>query len=111
MSLDSRISLKELANQIGADLHGDPDKEVLGLNTLDLASAEEVAFIARESFVGALSSTGAGALICSSELADRFPGNKLIGEDPYLLYAKCTKIFKELSNSTIDIGISELVKK
>ena len=28
MSLDSRISLKELANQIGADLHGDPDKEV-----------------------------------------------------------------------------------
>ncbi len=108
MSLDSRISLKELANQIGADLHGDPDKEVLGLNTLDLASAEEVAFIARESFVGALSSTGAGALICSSELADRFSGNKLIGEDPYLLYAKCTKVFKDMVKPSFGNGISDL---
>ena len=108
MSLVSGISLKELANKIGADLEGDPDKEILGLNTLDMASSHEIAFIARESFLSSLSSTKAGALICSSDLSKEYSGNKLIGNDPYLLYAKCTKIFKELSNSSINIGISEL---
>ena len=94
MSLVSRISLKELAQQIEAELEGDPDKEVLGLNTLDDASNDEVAFIARESFLPSLSSTKAGALICSIELSNGYTGNKLIGEDPYLIYAKCTKVFK-----------------
>ena len=108
MSLDSGISLKELAHEIGADLQGDPDKEVLGLNTLDLASSDEVAFISRESYVSSLSSTNAGALICSKDLSEGFAGNKLIGEDPYFLYAKCTKIFKDLTSNNLDFGISDL---
>ena len=108
MSLDSGISLKELARKIGADLQGDPDKEVLGLNTLDLASSDEVAFISRESYISSISSTSAGALICSKDLSEGFVGNKLIGEDPYFLYAKCTKIFKELSSNNLDFGISDL---
>ncbi len=110
MSLVSRISLKELAQQIEAELEGDPDKEVLGLNTLDDASNDEVAFIARESFLPSLSSTKAGALICSIDLSNGYTGNKLIGEDPYLLYAKCTKVFKDLVDSSADEGISDLVK-
>ena len=96
MSLVSGISLKELASKIGADLEGDPKKEVSGLNTLDLASKNEVAFIARESFVSSLDSTKAGALICSNDLSKGYIGNKLIGDDPYLLYAKCTKVFKAI---------------
>jgi len=108
VSLVSGISLKELAYQIGADLEGDPNKEVVGLNTLDTASFDEVAFIARESFLSSLSSTKAGALICSNNLSKGYSGNKLIGKDPYLLYARCTKIFKELSNPTMKIGISKL---
>ena len=110
MSLVSGISLKELATKIGADLEGDPKKEVSGLNTLDLASKNEVAFIARESFLPSLSSTKAGALICSIDLSNGYTGNKLIGEDPYLLYAKCTKVFKDLADSSADEGISDLVK-
>tara|TARA_Y100001970_G_scaffold205377_1_gene250089 strand:- start:147 stop:1154 length:1008 start_codon:yes stop_codon:yes gene_type:complete len=108
VSFVSGISLKELAHLIGADLEGDGKKEVLGLNTLDLASVDEVAFIARESFISSLSSTKAGALICSNDLSKSYKGNKLIGEDPYLLYAKCTKIFKEFSNLATDIGVSKL---
>ncbi len=108
MSLVSGISLKELAHKIGADLEGDSDKLVLGLNTLDEASFDEVAFIARESFLSFLPHTKAGALICSNDLSKGYPGNKLIGKDPYLLYAKCTKVFKELSNSNTDVGISKL---
>ena len=108
MSLVSGISLKELATKIGADLEGDPKKEVSGLNTLDLASKNEVAFIARESFMSSLSSTKAGALICSNDLSKGYIGNKLIGDDPYLLYAKCTKVFKALENSGIEKGVSKL---
>jgi len=108
VSLDSGITLKELAHQIGADLEGDPNKEVLGLNTLDLASTDEVSFIARKSFLSSLPSSKAGALICSNDLSEGYSGNKLVGEDPYLLYARCTKVFKELTNKSPNLGISEL---
>ena len=108
MSLVSGISLKELAQQIEAELEGDPNKEVLGLNTLDAASDDEVAFIARESFLPSLSSTKAGALICSNELSEGYTGNKIIGENPYLLYAKCTKIFKGMGIQESNFGISKL---
>jgi len=108
VSLVSGISLKELAQQIEAELEGDPNKEVLGLNTLDAASDDEVAFIARESFLPSLSSTKAGALICSNELSEGYTGNKIIGENPYLLYAKCTKIFKGMGIQESNFGISKL---
>ena len=108
MSLVSGISLKELAQKIGADLEGDPDKEVVGLNTLDSASNNEVSFIARKSFLSSLPSSKAGALICSNDLSEGYSGNKLIGEDPYLLYARCTKVFKELINKSPILGISKL---
>ena len=108
MSLVSGISLKELAHKIGADLEGDPDKEVLGLNTLDSASNDEVSFIARKSFLSSLPSSKAGALICSKDLSEGYSSNKLIGEDPYLLYARCTKVFKELANKSTNLGVSEL---
>ncbi len=110
MSLVSGISLKELAQKIGADLAGDPDKEVVGLNTLDSASSNEVSFIARKSFLSSLPSSKAGALICSNDLSEGYSGNKLIGEDPYLLYARCTKVFKELMNKSPILGISELAQ-
>ena len=108
MSLDSGISLKELAKKIGADLKGDPNKKVVGLNTLDSASSNEVSFIARKSFLSSLPLSKAGALICSNDLSEGYSGNKLIGDDPYLLYARCTKVFKELINKSTHLGISEL---
>tara|TARA_B100001173_G_scaffold79683_1_gene68023 strand:+ start:334 stop:1341 length:1008 start_codon:yes stop_codon:yes gene_type:complete len=108
VSLVSGISLRELAQKIGADLEGDPNKEVLGLNTLDLASNDEVSFIARKSFLSSLPLSKAGALICSNDLSESYSGNKLIGDDPYLLYARCTKVFKELINKSTHLGISEL---
>jgi len=110
VSLVSGISLKELAQKIGADLEGDADKEVVGLNTLDLASNNEVSFIARKSFLSSLPLSKAGALICSNDLSEGYSGNKLIGEDPYLLYARCTKVFKELINKSPILGISKLAQ-
>ena len=110
MSLVSGISLKELAQKIGANLEGDPDKEVVGLNTLDSASANEISFIARKSFLSSLPLSKAGALICSNDLSEGYSGNKLIGEDPYLLYARCTKVFKELTNISPILGISKFVQ-
>ena len=94
MSLDSGISLKQIALTIGARLEGDPEKKIIGINTLRSASSQEISFIARDSFAEQLSETKSGALICSEDYTDKFSGNKLIGEDPYLLYAKCTKLFK-----------------
>jgi UDP-3-O-[3-hydroxymyristoyl] glucosamine N-acyltransferase len=100
------FKLSELANILEAELDGNPDTEIFGLSSLDLASEEDISFISRESFIPQLQSTNAAAIICSKALSDHYKGNKLISDDPYLLYAKCSSLFK--SKPLQNPGISKL---
>ncbi|WP_317931887.1 UDP-3-O-(3-hydroxymyristoyl)glucosamine N-acyltransferase [Halioxenophilus sp. WMMB6] len=89
------ISLSELANQIGAELRGDELYAVSGLNTPDQATAAQVAFVARAEFLPQLAGTKAGAVILTQAGAEAsgFQGNCLLVDDPYLAYAKASRLF------------------
>jgi len=100
------FKLSELANILEAELDGNPDIEIFGLSSLDLASEKDISFISRESFIPHLQSTNAAAIICSKALSDHYKGSKLISDDPYLLYAKCSSLFK--SKPLQNPGISKL---
>jgi UDP-3-O-[3-hydroxymyristoyl] glucosamine N-acyltransferase len=100
------FKLSELANILEAELDGNPDIEIFGLSSLDLASEKDISFISRESFIPQLQSTNAAAIICSKALSDHYKGSKLISDDPYLLYAKCSSLFK--SKPLQNPGISKL---
>ena len=106
MSSPKSFKLSQLATLLGAELEGDPDKEVIGINSLAEASDSEVSFLAREAYIPQLASSKAGAVICDSETSKIFNGNKIICSNPYLIYANCTKLFKE--NPTTQEGISKL---
>ena len=95
MSSLKSFKLSQLAEILGAELEGDPSKEIIGINTLETSSEQDISFIARESYLTQLSTTKAGAVICSTEYSEFFRGNKLICENPYLTYARCTELFKE----------------
>ena len=106
MSPLTSFKLSELANILEAELDGNPDIEIFGLSSLDLASEKDISFISRESFIPQLQSTSAAAIICSKALSDHYKGSKLISDDPYLLYAKCSSLFK--SKPLQNPGISKL---
>jgi len=106
VSSPKRFKLSQLASLLGAELEGDPDKEIIGINSLAGASDSEVSFLAREAYVSQLASSKAGAIICDSKTSKLFDGNKLICRNPYLVYANCTKLFKEKTST--QEGISKL---
>ena len=106
MSSLKSFKLSQLAEILGAELEGDPSKEIIGINTLENSLDQEVSFIARESYLTKLSTTKAGAVICNTDYSELFTGNKLICENPYLTYARCTELFKE--KPSIKTGISSL---
>ena len=55
MSSLKSFKLSELAKILGAELEGDPSKEIIGINTLEKSLEQEISFIARESYLTELS--------------------------------------------------------
>ena len=106
MSSLKSFKLSELAEILGAELEGDPSKEIIGINTIEKSLNQEISYISRQSFLKHLSTTKAGAIICNVDYSELFTGNKLICENPYLTYARCTELFKE--KPPIKKGISSL---
>ncbi len=96
-------SLAELANMLEAEVIGDPNYVISALSTLEKAGAGELSFIANPVYQKYLSTTSAGALLIKPELADIFPGNKLVLKNPYLGFAKATALFS--LQQQLDVGI------
>ncbi len=108
MTSKSSIKLGLLAKEIGAELKGDPDLEVYGINTLLEAKRDEVSFLTRDHFLSELSKTNAAAVIVSKSKKDLiFSRCLLIGENPHLMYAKTTQVFKSLNEGEVKPSISK----
>lgn len=87
------ISLKELAERIGASVRGDDAFVVEGLATLAKAESHHVAFLANPKYQAQLETTQAGAVILHPDLADQVQGHALVSKNPYLSYAKAAQYF------------------
>jgi len=93
MTYTNNYTLAELAEHIGAQLQGDADTEINGLHTLQDAKAGQLSFLANPSYQRYLETTEATAVILHPDMAPAFGGNKLVIDDPYLAYAKLSKLF------------------
>ncbi|MFB9887006.1 UDP-3-O-(3-hydroxymyristoyl)glucosamine N-acyltransferase [Balneatrix alpica] len=90
----SRIyTLAELADFLGAALHGDGQLKVAGLATLKTAQAHQLSFLANPKYVRDLAETNAAAVILSAEHQDKCPVPALVLDNPYLGYAKVSHLF------------------
>ncbi len=64
----TRITVRQLAKQIGAELVGDGAGYISGVNTIEAANKNDVAFITNEKYIRKLQHLQAGAIITAKKL-------------------------------------------
>jgi len=85
------MTLAELANLINAELRGDADAQIIGVNSLDAAQAGQVTLIADAARLPQVKNSSASAFIVPLKLADsdKLAGsNLLIAKDAKLAFAR-----------------------
>lgn len=87
------ISLRELSEQLGAELHGDPGLRVHGIGTLQDATRGEVSFFANSRYRRQLKATRASAVILASDALSICPAAALVVDNPYLGFARAAAFF------------------
>ncbi|NHN37714.1 UDP-3-O-(3-hydroxymyristoyl)glucosamine N-acyltransferase [Pseudomaricurvus alcaniphilus] len=85
-------TLQELATLIGADLEGDGDCHISGINTLQSAQPGDISFLANPAYQKYLPDTRASAVIMRADSREVFAGNRLLSTNPYLCYAKLSQV-------------------
>lgn len=86
-------ALGTLAAALELELKGDPDYEIRSLATLESATAHDLSFVSEKKHLTKLKKTLAGAVILHPDWSDRWPGNALLSEAPYITYAKASVLF------------------
>ncbi|WP_045861565.1 UDP-3-O-(3-hydroxymyristoyl)glucosamine N-acyltransferase [Teredinibacter purpureus] len=88
------FSLKYLAEFLDCEWVGEATYEVSAIETLELAQGNHLTFLAQDKFAKHLPACRAGVLVVKAAQSDTFEGNKLLVDDPYMAYAKLSRIFE-----------------
>ena len=98
------LRLSHIADRLGLILQGE-DAEVVGVNTLESASSDEISFLANPRYTDQLASTRACAVILSQEHAGQVR-RALISQNPYQDFGRVLELFAHPQGSFS--GISPL---
>src|SRR5690606_34171678 len=91
--MNNSFTLQKLAEYLGAEWIGDPQHSVSGIASLDRAEAHHLSFVSKKQFESHLQTTRAGIVIIKNDTTAPERVNVLRVPDPYLAYAKATKLF------------------
>lgn len=83
-----KFSLEQLADFTGCRIKGDTTVVIDSVAAIDEANEGHISFISNPKYIKSLEGCSASAVVLSQELAENFPGNSLISEDPYLTIAE-----------------------
>jgi len=88
------MKLSEIASIIDVDFQGN-DVDIIGINTLKDAKANEISFVSNAKYVKEIKSTNAAAVIISQDVKDAVPQGcfALVVENPYWSMAILSKYF------------------
>lgn len=86
------LTLGEIADNIDAELQGDPARAIANVAPLHQAGREHLSFLANRRYLAFLKTTGAAAVIVAAADAPACPAARLICADPYLAYAKAARL-------------------
>ena len=93
--VDREWSLGWLAEQLGAELRGDPGRTVRALAPLGAAGEGDLSFLANRRYLPDLRLTRATAVIVAPRDADASPTDVLVLANPYLGYARAAALMAE----------------
>lgn len=92
------ITLGELVLALGGQLHGDPSVCIERLAPLDTASPTDLSFLSNPRYQAQLAASRAACVIVASSMeqiaAQR--GAYIVADDPYVLFARATQLWKRL---------------
>ncbi|GHE85395.1 UDP-3-O-(3-hydroxymyristoyl)glucosamine N-acyltransferase [Thalassotalea profundi] len=80
-------TLQEIADKIGASVHGDGNCQITSLATLADANIGNIAFLSNSKYKSQLTNTKASAVIVNEECLADCPSNALVMKNPYIGYA------------------------
>lgn len=86
------LTLGELAERTGAEVHGDATLIIEGVCTLQEGKADCISFLANPQYRKYLRDTRAGAVILSAEHVADCPGAALVSSNPYVAYARAAAL-------------------
>ena len=87
-------SLGSLADLLGLTFEGNPETLVSGLATLSSASEDQLSFYHNTLYFSDLQKTRAAAVILSPVAAADCPVPVLLSDNPYVAYAKASRLFE-----------------
>lgn len=93
MSIKKSYTLEELANLIDAKLVGDASCIIHSIGTLAHATTGQVSFLSNPAYTDQLATCKASAIIVDEKNSRNCKSSKLISSDPYLSFAKATRLF------------------
>ncbi|MES3041264.1 MAG: UDP-3-O-(3-hydroxymyristoyl)glucosamine N-acyltransferase [Pseudomonadota bacterium] len=99
----SNITLGTLAQELNAELKGDPDHVISGLGTLQNAQSHQLTFLANPRYRPLLASTRAGAVLMRLQDCGDYTGPALFVANPYVAFATLSHRFD--STPTLPAGI------
>ncbi|HEY7884408.1 MAG TPA: UDP-3-O-(3-hydroxymyristoyl)glucosamine N-acyltransferase [Cellvibrionaceae bacterium] len=89
----TQLTLQEIAEYLSAVIDGDAGLIITGIAGLNSAKSEHISFLANPAYLDLLGSTEAGAVILTKEHAEGCSRPTLIVDEPYLAYAKLSRLF------------------
>ena len=95
------FTLKELAKVTESILIGDPSVVVDNISSIANANSTSVTFLSNLKYSSSLANSKACAVVVHKNFEDDNKFNYLKSDDPYLTYAKLTKLFKDESELVI----------
>ena len=101
MPKQKSFTLKELAKVTESILIGDPSIVVDNISSIANANSTSVTFLSNLKYSSSLTNSKACAVIVHKNFEDDNKFNYLKSDDPYLTYAKLTKLFKDESELVI----------
>jgi len=95
MQKKGEYTLAELAEHLGAELRGDGSCKATGLASLPDAGDSDISFLSDRKYLSTIQNCKAAAVIVTAEHACEVSGNVLISDNPYLGFAKISRLFDD----------------
>ena len=103
--------LGEIAERFGGELAGDPDIVVDQIASLERAGPANITFLSNPQYAPLLKSTRAGAVILPAQGYVEISIPRIRCDDPYLYFAKVSRLFNEIPEVKPGIHPSVIVHR
>lgn len=107
--MNHSYSLRDCADFLGAQLTGDPDCSITGLNSLGEAGPGDLTFLANKTYRHLLATTRAAAVILAPGDVPDYEGNALVLKNPYAGYARMTARFNTAPEPASGCHVSAVI--